>query len=287
MQTWTNYHCHSFFSDGKCEAEDFVKKAIDLKITSMGFSEHGPVPFETSWNIKHENIERYILEIERLRQKYNHLIEIYCGMEIDHIAAFTNEIIQMIPFKKLDFTIASIHFLGFLSDGNAWNIDGEPEMFERGFHEVYSGSEKALIENYYKETMNMVDSLKPTVIGHIDKIKMHNSGNKYFDENAPYYQNAIHDTLDCIKKKDCIVELNTRGLYKHPGKLSYPSSWILKLMNEKRIRTTLSSDSHKPDELVKEFEFAIDLLKEAGYRSFFQLRNGNWIESPLIQMKQS
>jgi histidinol-phosphatase (PHP family) len=281
MQTWTNYHCHSFFSDGQSEAENFVKKAVDLHMKSMGFSEHGPLPFKTLWNIKRENIELYINEIERLKQKYKGQIEIYTGMEIDYIAMYTNEITQMIPLKKLDFTIGSIHFLGFLSDGNAWNIDGEPEMFERGFHEVYSGNGKALIDNFFSETVRMVDSLKPNIIGHIDKIKMHNTGNKYFDENAPYYINAIHDALDCIKKKDCIVELNTRGLYKHTDKLSYPSSWILKLMNEKRIRTTLSSDSHKPEELVKEFEYANDLLIEAGYRSCWLLSNGNWIESPL------
>jgi histidinol-phosphatase (PHP family) len=281
MLTWTNYHCHSFFSDGQSEAENFVKKAVDLHMKSMGFSEHGPLPFKTLWNIKRENIELYINEIERLKQKYLGLIEIYTGMEIDHIEMYTNEINQMIPLEKLDFTIGSIHFLGFLSDGNAWNIDGEPEMFERGYYEVYSGNGKALIENFYSETIHMIDSFKPTIIGHIDKIKMHNSGNKYFLENASYYKNAVNDVLDYIKKKDCIVELNTRGLYKHPDRLSYPSLWILKLMVEKKIRTTLSSDSHKPEELVKEFEFANNLLIEAGFHSFWQLSNGNWIESSL------
>jgi histidinol-phosphatase (PHP family) len=281
MQTWTNYHCHSLFSDEKNEAEDFVKKAIDLHLKSMGFSEHGPLPFETTWNIKKDKIESYLNETNRLQKKYQGTIEIYTGMEIDHIARFTNEISQMIPFQKLDFTIGSIHFLGFLSDGNAWNIDGEPEMFERGFHEVYAGNGKALIENYYSETIKMVDSFKPTIIGHMDKIKMHNSGNRYFDEKATYYINAVHDTLDYIKKKDCIVELNTRGLYKHQERLSYPSSWILKAMNEKHIRTTLSSDSHNPEELLKEFVFASDLLIKAGCRSYWKISNGNWIETPL------
>jgi len=281
MQQLSNYHCHTKFSDGADLPEDFVKRAIELNMHSIGFSEHGPVPFQTSWNIKADRINEFITEIRRLKNIYSEKIEIYFGLEIDFISKLNEEILQSIRIERLNYTIGSIHFLGFLSDGKPWNTDGPEVLFDQGFKEVFQNDGKKLIENYYGDIINMIYGFKPDIIGHIDKIKLHNDGDKYFSEESDYYKKAVLNVLDEIKRAGCIVEFNTRGLYKHKNKQPYPSLWMLKEMHQRNIRVIISSDCHLINELVQEFPAAIKLLKEAGYKTLWQLEKGKWKEVAL------
>jgi histidinol-phosphatase (PHP family) len=248
---------------------------------SIGFSEHGPVPFQTSWNIKADRINEFITEIRRLKNIYSEKIEIYFGLEIDFISKLNEEILQSIRIERLNYTIGSIHFLGFLSDGKPWNTDGPEVLFDQGFKEVFQNDGKKLIENYYGDIINMIYGFKPDIIGHIDKIKLHNDGDKYFSEESDYYKKAVLNVLDEIKRAGCIVEFNTRGLYKHKNKQPYPSLWMLKEMHQRNIRVIISSDCHLINELVQEFPAAIKLLKEAGYKTLWQLEKGKWKEVAL------
>lgn len=281
MSIWTNYHCHSHFSDGQGTPEDIIKKALELKMPSVGISEHCPVPFKTTWNLKADKVGKYIEQVTTLKKIYAGKVEVYCGMEIDYISDMHDEIIKNSQINKLDFIIGSIHFLGFLANGQPWNLDGTGELFEQGMQEIFQDDGIYLVESYYADMVKMVNHLKPTIIGHIDKIKMHNASDKYFIEGSKYYQNAVLNALDIIKKADCIVEFNTRGLYKHLNRQPYPSLWMLKQMKQRGIRVILSSDSHIPDDLIREFSTAIEFLKEAGYLSQWYLEAGKWRERAL------
>lgn len=270
MNNWSNYHCHTSLSDGQGIPEDYIKKAVDLQMSSIGISEHAPLPFETKWNIKPGKVETYITEITDLKKIYSGKIEIYCGMEVDYISQFNDAILKVCLFEKLDYTIGAIHFLGFVSDGQPWNIDGSSELFNQGVNEIFRNDGKHLVEKYYKDIINMVYNMKPTIIGHIDKIKLHNAGNIYFSEESKYYRDAVLEALDEIKKSGCLVEVNTRGIYKHKNKQPYPSLWILKQMNLRKIGVVINSDSHNADELIKGFPEAAEVLKEADI-----IRNGS------------
>lgn len=278
MNIFSNYHCHTSFSDGKGIPEDFIKKAVELKMPSIGISEHAPLPFETKWNIESERVDEYIDEITNLKKLYNGKIELYCGMEVDFIPSFNDVILKTCRFEKLDYTIGAIHFLGLIDNGQPWNIDGSDELFRQGVDEIFKNDGKRMVENYYQSIIKMTYDLKPTIIGHIDKIKMHNTGDKYFSEESGYYRNAVLEALEEIKKTSCFVEINTRGWYKHIIKQFYPSLWTLKQMKMRNIGVVLSSDSHNADELISGFPFAVNILKEAGYRSQWGIEGGIWRE---------
>ena len=79
------YHSHCDFCDGKAPAEDFVKATIEAGFHSYGISSHSPLPFETRWSLSKRNVEAYLMEIKRLREKYAGQIELYGGMEIDYL----------------------------------------------------------------------------------------------------------------------------------------------------------------------------------------------------------
>lgn len=278
MTLFSNYHCHTHFSDGTEEPEKYVETAIKLGLHSLGFSEHGPVPFTTNWNMKPENIDTYFFTINNLKKKYVDNIQIYCGLELDYISGCNHEILNSIKSQKWDYLLASIHFLGQLKNGSHWNIDATAEMFEEGMREVFENNGEKLVKTYFAEICRMVETYKPQIIGHIDKIKMHNEGNRYFDEEGNYYKAAIMQSLEVIKKYESIIEFNTRGLYRHQYRVPYPSQWMLQQMYQKGIRVMVNSDSHKPAELVNEFTAAYEMLKAAGYKTSWRMNRGTWEE---------
>jgi histidinol-phosphatase (PHP family) len=278
---YSNYHCHSSFSDGTGSPEDIVLEAIRLGMRSIGISEHAPLPFVTSWNMPLSRTAEYFENIQNLKFKYKNQIEIYCGLEIDYINEIYNQINQLVKFYNIDYIIGSIHFLGIKNNGEFWNTDGDAEEFNDGAEQIFENNGEKMVESYFDAVTEMINLLKPTIIGHIDKFRMHNLGNKFFDEDSIYYKNAAIEALRTAKRNNCIIEFNTRGLYKHSGQITYPSEWMLKQMQLNKIPVTVNSDSHNPNEITKEFNTAFSLLKRTGYSTHFQLQNNIWTEMPI------
>lgn len=46
----------------------------------------------------------------------------------------------------------------------------------KGFEAIYKGDIKACVKRYYALVREMVENYTPTILGHFDKIWMHNSG---------------------------------------------------------------------------------------------------------------
>jgi histidinol-phosphatase (PHP family) len=282
MPHWSNYHSHTSYSDGKGMPIDYVLQAIDLGMKSIGISEHAPVPFYSFWNMPAANIEAYFTDINLLKVKYANEIEIYCGLEIDYIQQEFENIKKTAQPEKLDYTIGSIHFLGKKKNGEYWNTDGAEEEFEIGAREVFGNDGHNMVKGYFAAINEMIEALKPTIIGHIDKFRMHNYNNKFFEESSDYYHRYLTQTLELAKENDCIIEFNTRGLYKHPNKMPYPSLWALRKIKDMGIMITINSDSHSANEIINEFTIASELLKEVGIYNQWQLQKGIWVETEIL-----
>ena len=123
----------------------------------------------------------------------------------------------------------------------------------------------------------MITDSRPDILGHFDKIKMHNN-DRYFKEDEPWYRDLIMDLLGLILKTGVIPEVNTRGIYKKRSRDLYPGVWILKEMKKMNIPLTLSADAHHPSEIDGYYAETIDILKDIGYRSVVSFKNGDWTE---------
>jgi histidinol-phosphatase (PHP family) len=275
---WANFHTHSHYCDGKGALRDYLDSAIKAGIKHIGFSSHAPVPFSCKWCIKEEELAVYLAEIESLRAIYPEP-EIYKGLEIDYIPG----IISPRAFTTmLDYTIGSIHFVDSFA-GQPWEIDNTLQVFKDGLRNIFHDNIRTAITRYFELTREMVERGAPTVVGHLDKIKIHNSPEKFFEESEPWYREQIRKTLKVIKQKETIVEVNTRGLYKKKSPTPYPSPWILELLYESGIPITLSSDAHHPDDLIREFEATASLLSDIGFKHLTVLKRGVWSQMPFNQ----
>lgn len=269
---WFNFHTHSNFCDGKSTLAEHIQKAKELQLKSLGFSSHAPVPFECNWCMKSEKLESYLQEIQELKSTTNEL-QLYAGLEVDYIP----RIISPTTFSnRLDFTIGSIHFVDEFADGTRWEIDGLHVHFLKGLDEIFHHDYKAAFTRYFELTREMIVTACPTVIGHLDKMKIQNPDNKFFNEHETWYQEQIKKTIQTIKDTGAIVEVNTRGIYQKKTTTTYPSPWILELLERENIPITISSDAHHADDLINEFQSTALLLQQVGFKKIQILSDGEW-----------
>ena len=276
-----NLHTHTHFCDGSDEPEAYVKKAIELEFSSLGFSGHSPMPFENKYAIPADKLFAYIKEIDRLKQKYQGQINILKSLELDYIPGVTNDFEDISSKYDLDYTIGSVHLIGNQNTEHLWFTDGGSAIpYEKGLQQNYNGNIKLAVRDYYHQINEMIDTQKPNIIGHLDKVKMHNQ-NRFFREEESWYQKEIDQCLDLIKSQNCIVEVNTRGLYKKRSDSLFPGVEVLKKIKLLNIPITISTDAHKPEELALFIPETADLLKQIGFSKIMNFEN-DWLEIALV-----
>jgi len=276
---WSNLHTHSNYCDGTSALTEIINSAISKNMVSLGFSSHAPLPFLSPWCMKKENFLTYLNEINQLKKNTSQL-QVYTGLEVDYIP----EKISVDDFKnQLDYTIGSIHFVESFSDGRGWEIDGPNASFNEGYEHIFKKDIRAVVTRYFELTREMVTRSCPSVVGHLDKIKIQNKYYPYFEESENWYQQEVKRTLDVIRTSGAIVEVNTRGLYQKKSDTPYPSPSILKLILQQKIPITLSSDAHHPDDLINQFPETAKLLLAIGFKKICILMDGKWQEQLIIK----
>jgi histidinol-phosphatase (PHP family) len=112
------------------------------------------------------------------------------------------------------------------------------------------------------------------IVGHFDKIALNASRYKDFDSTDNEYKNLIGETLQLIKDKALILEINTKSL--NEKGFTYPNQQFFPLMKELQIPITVNSDCHYPTNIIDGFEPTFKVLKEAGFNTMHQLVRGTW-----------
>jgi len=273
---WANYHTHSHYCDGKGSMVEIAAEAALQDIRSLGFSSHAPVPFECKWCMPGDRLGQYVQEIEEARKQYPNL-EIYRSLESDYIP----NMISPNDFTDItDYTLGSIHFVDNYADGRPWEIDGQHQGFLEGLNAIFKGDIRAAVIRYFELTREMVEITRPDIIGHLDKIKIQNIDQKFYNEQDSWYRDEIHRTLKCISKNGGIIEVNTRGIYQKKSATTYPAPWILTQIFEMNIPVTISSDAHVKSDLTNQFPETAKLLYECGFRKLSVLSDFEWKALP-------
>lgn len=276
----SNYHTHSHYCDGKGELREYVEFALAHGFSHLGFSGHAPVPFENNFGIKQEHYLEYCNEVRALRDEYAGRIDIKLGLEIDYVTGVLEDFRPLIEQGQLDYCIGSVHLVTppEIANGSEhfdpehpqlWFIDGsKQETYDYGLNEYFHGDIRQGVKAFFRQSCEMIERNRPTIVGHFDKIVMHNRG-RYFDYNDSWFRSLVGEMAALIRDLDLIAEVNTRGLYKKRHNDFYPARQTLKEMNEMGIPVIVSSDAHKPDDLNL-FEGAFEMLRDLNYRNIVQ-----------------
>lgn len=250
----SNYHTHSNYCDGKASLREMVEYALAHGFKALGFSGHCPLPFKNNFSIN--NYKGYCDEVRALKREYTGRIEVYLGLEIDYIPGMLEDFNPLIERGGLKYTIGSVHLIppaGVVpkDKNDLWMIDGSRyETYDEGLMKHYGGDIRRGVKAYFQQQNDMIVRNKPTIVGHPDKIVMHNRG-RYFTEEEPWYRNLALETIHLIKELGLICEINTRGIYKGRHNDYYPGKWLIREMMALRIPVIVSTDAHTPDDLLR------------------------------------
>lgn len=261
-----NYHTHSHYCDGKGELREYVEYALARGFTHLGFSGHAPVPFENSFAIDANSYQDYCNEVKALQSEYSGRLVIRLGLEIDYIPGVIDDFRPLIEQGGLDYCIGSVHMVNRKEDPlNMWFIDGsKQETYDEGLQRVFGGDIRKGVTAFFYQNNEMIERMRPPVVGHFDKIVMHNR-DRYFSPDEPWYRSLVGETVQLIREVGSIAEINTRGLYKKRHYDFYPSKDTLRMMNQKGVPVVVSTDAHEPSNLDL-FEGAYEFLDAIHYR---------------------
>ncbi|MFQ9923224.1 MAG: histidinol-phosphatase HisJ family protein [Beduini sp.] len=259
-----DYHMHTYYSDdSQYEMEAAVKKAIDLGLNEICFTDH----VDYGIKLEHEdymrlneeerknrvaNVDyaRYFEEIRQLQVKYKDRITIKQGMEFG-IQTHTIPAFQTLFDRyDFDFIILSCHQV---EDKEFWTQD-----FQKG------RSQQVYNERYYEEILNVIKVYKDySVLGHLDLLKRYDLVGEYPFEKT---KDIITEILKIVIADKKGIEINTSSFY-YGLKDLMPSKNILKLYHELGgTILTIGSDSHKEDQVGAHIEEIQEELKKIGFK---------------------
>ncbi len=253
-----NFHTHTQYCDGRDTIENFVKHAVDAGFKHLGFSPHSPVIVESPCNMKIEDVEKYLNEMNHLKSVYCDRIHLYAAMEIDYFDNWgpSNVFFVSLP---LDYRIGSIHFIpSFVNEEEYVDIDGNFESFRNKMNLHFNNDIRGVVESYYKQSLKMIEAGGFDIIGHFDKIGYNASLFQRGIDEEEWYLKLVRNVFDAILDKDYIIEINTKA-YEQFNRF-FPSERLFTWIKQYKPHVLINSDSHFPHLLNSGRESAMHIL---------------------------
>lgn len=273
--SWTNYHGHSTWCDGKAPIEDFIKIALERNFKVLGFSSHAPVNFASNWHLAKNNMQSYLLEIEKMKQKYASEITILSALEVDYIPGVSGVDTSSFRNDGFDYFVGSVHYCGD-GNGNMFVIDGSTDEFIEGCQKYYEGNYRLLVSEFFELQRRMMLEERPDILGHMDKVAVHNLVSGLFETDSDWYIKELKETFQCARENNVIVEINTKSLQSKG--ITFPDRKHFRLLAQMGNKVTINSDAHEINAIDLGFKQVAGWLKEAGLKSLTEWVNGEWKE---------
>ena len=272
---FVDYHLHCEFSDDSTEPmENQVKRAIELGMDEMCFTDHVDYGIKKDWDdpagveyrITYEHGERmeqplanvdypvYFSKIDRMREDYGDRILIRKGLEFG-IQSHTVPQYQTLYHryeKELDFVLFSMHQV---RDLEFWTQD-----FQKG------RSQKEYNDEYYREIYETMKLYKDySVLAHLDLLARYDPCGIYPFEKE---KDIIAEILRLAIADGKGIELNTSS-WKYGLTDTQPSRAILRLYKDLGGEIiTIGSDAHATRQLGDHYADAIAILRdEIGFKT--------------------
>ncbi|MCU0779581.1 MAG: histidinol-phosphatase [Akkermansiaceae bacterium] len=251
-----DYHTHTpLCHHAEGEPEAFVDAAIRAGVTEYGISDHAPQhpePFD-NWRMADAEMPDYLRWIDRAGSHAAGRIPVRAGLECDWLPGNEAWLRELSARHDWDYLIGSVHYVNHDGAGE-WDFDS-PDRMDRwaasAVEEVWSA--------YWERYANMAESGLFDILGHPDLVKKF--GHIPGGDLDRFYQPAI----DAVAAAGCAIELNTAGWHK-PCAECYPAPRFLELACAAGVPLVISSDSHEPGHIGRDFSRAVALAKAAGYR---------------------
>ena len=249
-----DYHMHTRFSeDADDPMEAMCRRAIELGMPEIGFSEHWDVGlYETK--PRYFRPEPWYAEIEQLRKQYAGKLVIRAGIEIDEPHLYPQETAEVLERAPFDYVIGSVHFVGsnFMFDGEYFRNHSADEIYGE----------------YFTELGRMVSKADLDIVAHFDLPTR--TGIPIFGYEPHRYEEIIRSVLKTCIQRGLALDVNLSGRRKPAGNIM-PDPRILEWyagMGGRRL--TLGSDAHRVQEVSLGLEEGLNAIRAAGINQITQ-----------------
>lgn len=249
-------HVHTHFSsDAKDNMEDVIKRAINIGVKHLTFTDH----LEYNNDDFTLDCNKYVKEILKYKEQYKNEIELLVGVEVGYQSYFKDKVEALLSSHPFDFILCSTHKV-------------EKQRLVQS--EFFKGLSKE--EAYTKYFEYIIKTTKEfnnfDTYGHLDYIVRYG---KYEDNKIVYndYKDVLDRVLKNIIDSGKGIEVNTSG-YRYKLDATHPKIDILKRYKELGGEIiTLGSDAHRSDDLCKDFDKAGYILTSLGFKYVCLYRN--------------
>lgn len=264
-------HIHSPFCPHGCDdtLEMYIEEAIKKGLKEITFAEHMPLPLDKDPSprnnsaMKEENVEKYILAIKDVKEKYKDTIKINVGFEVDYIEGKEEETRKMLDKYGVDIddAILSVHVLKYKDE--LFAIGSGVENLMKLVNKL--GGMDKVYDLYYETMLKSINcdlgKYKPKRIGHPTLVR------KYRTDlpNEKYNEELLENVVKEIKKNGYEIDVNTSGIRKEKCMELYPSGIFMELALKYNIEMILGSDAHSHKEVglfFNDVEERLIIIKE-------------------------
>jgi histidinol-phosphatase (PHP family) len=249
-----DYHFHSLYSfDSETSPVEIVESALKKGLKEICFTEHKDLEPQY-FVVDFYDDSRVSASISALKRKYDERIEIRKGVELDFQTETIPDFEKFIETHEFDYIIASVHAIEHEFVG--------PEFFE-------TRDPDRAFELYFDEVLSLSKLKSFDTVGHMDYVKRHSP----VKLNPDKYEEVFSEILGNVITNGKGIELNTSG-WRHGLGEPYPSPYILKIYREMGGEViTIGSDAHNAEDIGRDIDRAISLLKEIGFTGIFTFKN--------------
>ncbi len=246
----SNFHTHTTFCDGKNTAEEMVQEAVKLGFSQLGFSGHMDPDI-------HMDTDAYFKEIKRLKEKYQDVLDILVGVELDNMY-------DPHAADEAEYIIGSTHFLDVDSE-IPMSVDNSEEMLKTLCEEHFGGDYYRMAKAYYELEARVYDRLHCTFVGHFDLIVRFNDSMHFLDEEDQRYLNPALEAMRYLVSEGVPFEINCGAYNRKRKKDFYPCRTLLKALHDMGGEIFINSDAHQKELLSAGFEDAAQAALSCGF----------------------
>lgn len=262
-----DYHVHPDFShDAQGSVEEFCARAVEIGLDEICFTTHYE-PDPARAGIEHVRVngvvmpvasdwaDAYFVALKTAAEKFPRIV-VLAGVEVGYEPGLEGVISDFLGRYPFDFVLGSVHCLGHIA------ITAGDELGRFKSEQLALGPEH-FADSYFHNLRAAAGTQLFDSLGHLDIYR------KYI---RPLFDSRFDQVVDArwpevlrfVAETGTGVEVNTSAL-RRGNPEPYPSTHILRLAYEAGVKVfTIGSDAHRPADLGKGLDPAVQLLKDLG-----------------------
>lgn len=226
-----NLHTHTSRSDGAGKDEEYILRAIENGIKTLGFSDHAPFRFpdgfESRFRVPFEKGRLYVEDIKALKERYKSEIDIHIGFELEYYPEYFEKILSQMKAWGVEYLILGQHYV----------YPEHPEGPDTR-HVIWGSDSVKLLTDYAERVVEAMETKKFTYVAHPDMF--------HFLGEKNDYKKQMRKICAASKRLNIPLEINLLGIR---GKRCYPNEEFWEIAAEENVSVTFGADAHTPPDV--------------------------------------